>query len=235
MSKKDINLKYAKQNSAFFSGLSFIKGAVAKTMPIQPFNEADDYEIGRAGSYAIFPELKEVEKITVENLRQALSTRGIVDESYQNKILHMLLQNRAGIQFRLGSNIMKVISGRGEGLFTLDENYGVEIKVIDKNSVDLIYTAKVNEKDPWKAEEVSKAFDATVRINISPEKVLIKDCKFSKVLDNKNTNMAFQLIQGEQQNILMKLLSYIRHALGFDSELRIDKPQEEKNTVSLKI
>lgn len=50
------------------------------------------------------------------------------------------------------------------------------------------------------------------------------------IIKNQKTLLrnVFKLIKSEQQNILMMLLSYIKHALGFDSELRIDTLQEEQ-------
>lgn len=139
----------------------------------------------------------------------------------------MLLQNRAGIQFRLGSSIMDVLSGRG-GIFTLQEDYGLELVVNSNNSVDLVYTAKINEKNGWTGE-ATEAFNANVTINLSPEKVTIKDFDISKVNDSDSTNQAFHALQGEQKNIIMKLLTFIKYTLGFDSELRIEEKQEEDN------
>ncbi|MBI2785168.1 MAG: hypothetical protein HYX60_02200 [Legionella longbeachae] len=181
---------------------------MAEKMIIQSFDQKDDDEIARAGSYAIFPELEQ-----------------------QDKILHMLLQHRAGIQFRLGALIQHNFPSPKDNkqkYLNVDPVYKLEIKVIGKNSVDLSYTAKIIEKNPWDSEDSSEAFNVTVNINITPDKVLIKDFNLTKVIDNENTNTAFELIQSQQQNILMQLLTYIKHALGFDSELRIDTQEEEQ-------
>jgi hypothetical protein len=151
----------------------------------------------------------------------------VTSESFQNKILIMILQHRAGIQYRLGSNIMNVFSNRG-GLFTLDEHYDLQVNVINQNSIDLTYKAIVNEKDQWTGTP-SKAFTATVTVNISPEKVTIADFNISKDLNSEATNQAFMAVKSEQQNIIMQLLTYIKHALGFDSELRLEETNEREN------
>lgn len=229
MSKKNIDLRYASNSSAFFSGLNKIKNLVRQKSGITSFNQEDENEIGRGKTYAVFPELQaQQEQITIQHFRDALHQRGVTNESFQNKILAMLLQNRAGINFRFGMNILDLFD-TSNAIFTLDENREVKIDIVDEKSVGLTYKAIINEKDPW-TSKAYKAFEANVTVNISPEKVIIKAFDISKTYESEGTNDAYRAIQNQQQNILMKLLTYIKHALGFDSELRIEETQEDQTT-----
>lgn len=199
--RNTINLNYATKESPFFSKLNIIKQAVVEKSEVAPFNNEDEFEIGRGNAYAVLSEL-EGQKITIQSFRDALNNNGITDQAFQNKILNMLIQHRVGIQYRLGSHLLDFINHANTVatcFFTTDPDYKVKIK-INNNSVDLIYKAIVNERDLL-TSSTSKAFNATITINISSEKSLIKEYNITKINNSIQTQDVFNQLKSKQQDI----------------------------------
>ena len=229
MAKQTLNLKYATDGLGLFSKIAKINTIISnykKTHSISEFTAADDVEIGRGRSYAFFPELAEFVaqggQITVDRFRQCLTNRGINDVAFQNKILTLTLQNKSGIQFGMGRIIDGLFLENG---FLLAQNpdYQIDMDVTHDDRVSLVYTGVW--EDPT-TEPRTPAIKACVKINISPDMVAISAFDLTKLSDNPVATAAYHLIEENQQNIIMKIITFIMHVFGFNSELRLEEKQE---------
>jgi hypothetical protein len=224
-----INLKYATNNHGFFSNIDKIKtilSAHKQENDIATFDIKDESEIGRGQSYAVFPELKQGQKITVQSFRKSLEDRGVVDPEIQNKILNLILQNKAGVHYAMGNVINFLLLEKGFDLLMNAAGYTIELEVNGPMDVDLVFKA---EWDNFREEPREASIAANVKINITPNSAAITDFTLTKLADSTVANSAFEFLQDNQQNILMKLITLIKHALGFNSELRIEQSNENDN------
>ena len=224
-----VNLIYATDGLGFFTKVNMIRGIIdkyKKDSAIAKFTEADEFEISRGASYAVFPELltgvKEGHSVNLNAFRKSLTDRQITDIAFQNKILNLTLQNKSGVQYAMG----KIVDGLfidNELLIMMNHNYKLELEVDSNNSVNLIF------KGVWedvKEEPRQPAFEATVKINITPEKATITNFDLTKLSDTPETSTAYDLLIENQQNILMKLITFIKQILGFNSEFTLEKKDE---------
>ena len=226
---KKISLKYSNDQLGFFSTakqMSDIINESKKDKSISTFDGRDDSEIGRGMSYAVFPELKEKvnddEQITVEDFRNALSTRGIKDEAFQNKILNFTLQNKSGIQFAFGKIIDKLLL-ENDFLLTMNTDFKLNLQVESDESVSMQFIAFW--KDPTNAP-TELAIGLDVKVNITPDQIFIDRFDLQRFSDNPVAKEAIDFLESNQQNILMKLITFIKRMLGFDSELRLEQKNE---------
>ncbi len=229
MAKKTLNLTYATDGLGFFSKIESMKTIISnhkKTNSISEFTQADEIEIGRGSSYAVFPELvvlvKQGGQITIGLFRECLNARGIADVALQNKILNMTLQSQAGLQFAMG----KLVDGlffEHDFLLVQNPNYQIAMEVMCDGSANLIF--KGVWEDPMQQPR-EPAVAVSVKINISPDMVAITGFNMTKLSDASVTTAAYDLIEKNQQNIIMAIITFIRHFFGFNSELRLEEKQE---------
>ncbi|WP_392537155.1 hypothetical protein [Legionella sp. 227] len=227
-----LNLEYATNGLGFFSQIQRANSVIRATKKNDlTFNAEDEKEIGRNTSYAAFPELRDRNtKITLDSFRGCLNDRGITDAAFQNKILHMTLQSRIGIHFAMNKIVESLLNLEADYPVWMCPDlpeYKIELVVVNNNSVDFIF------KSIWKTlapddptGETVNAVEACIKINISREVVAITSFELTKLSDMPNVTKAFELLEANQQNILMKLITFIRHVLGYNSELRLEEQQE---------
>ncbi|HHF7382627.1 TPA: hypothetical protein ACPSKF_003158, partial [Legionella anisa] len=221
----------------FFNQISQVNAIISqskKKNSLSQFTAADDVEICRGMSYAAFPELVELVneggQITVDGFRSCLKNRGIDDLAFQNKILNMTLQTREGVQYAAGRIIDTLLLDNQCYMWMLRDfpYFKIELEVDDNNSINLIFNgtweAFVTE-DPTGPRE--NAVKACVKINISREMVAITSFELTQLSDNPSATRAFELLEANQQNILMKLITFIQHAFGYNCEFRLEEQQED--------
>ncbi|CAM2839625.1 Uncharacterised protein [Legionella steigerwaltii] len=235
-----VNLEYATNGLGFFTKIKKINSIICESKKkdsISIFDAKDEKEIGRDRSYAVFPELRiENAKITLESFRRCLNNRGIQDLAFQNKILNMILQNRDGVQFAMNKIVDSLLYLEDEYPIWMRPDlpeYKIELEVDNNNSVNLIF------KGIWEtlttddsAGPKENAIEACIKINISRDLVAITSFDLTKLSDMPNVTKAFELLEANQQNILMKLITFIRHVLGYNSELRLEERQENDRSWS---
>lgn len=230
MSQNTVNLKYATNNHSFFSNLRLMENIIKdhkKSNPIATFDQRDETEIGRSTGYAVFPELKaQVQAgtpISVDDFRHALAQRGIYNPAMQNKILNFTLQNKAGLQFAMGG-IVSALMAEAQLAMAMNHNYQLNIEVNGPDDVTLVFDGVWEDVT---VEPREPAVSAHVEINITPSKILITDFNLTQVGDSAAANQAHDYLLSNQQNILMKLLTFIKHLFGFNAELRLEQENKE--------
>ncbi|KTD62830.1 hypothetical protein [Legionella shakespearei] len=228
MANDSLNLKYTGY-SKFFTNIAKIRNeikAVRGSANMSVFTEADAREIGRGKSYAVFPELiKDVDEgrtITIESFKTALTDRGITNTEFQNKILYLVLQNRAGIHYPLGNIVNSLLLENGHQLL-MNRNYNVALKVNSSNEITLVF------KGVWEdftQDPRVPAIEADVEVKITPEKAEIINFHLTKIADTEQANNGFQFLQENHQNILSKLITYLRDMLGFDTGRTLESKED---------
>ncbi len=111
-------------------------------------------------------------------------------------------------------------------------HFKIELEV-DNNSVHLIF------KGTWEAlatEEPTgpreNAVEACVKINISREMVAITSFELTQISENPSAAKTFELLEANQKNIRMKLITFIRHAFGYNCEFRLEEQHEDDQSWS---
>lgn len=234
MAIDSLNLKYSRYSN-FFSKVSQIHKEIKKyknSTSLAEFTKEDDNEIRRGTSYAVFPELqddvKQGREVTLQTFRNALDTRGITDTDFQNKILYLILQNRAGIHFAFG-NIVNGLFHNDENDFTLimDRDYTLEMKVNGDNEVTLVFEATW---DDYSKDPRLPAITVNIEVNITPDMASISNFNISQTAETPQANAAFKFLEDNQQNILQKLITFLKEIFGFNSELRLESNEDRVNT-----
>lgn len=229
-----LNLEYATNGLRFFTQIQSANSIIRESKQngsISTFNAEDENEIGRSSSYAAFPELRvKNTKITLDVFRRCLEDRGIKDAAFQNKILHMTLQSRACIHYAMNKIVDSLLYLENENPIWMSPylpEYKIELQVINNNSVDFIFKGiwQTLATDSQTGETVD-AVETCVKINISRDVVAITSFELTKLSDMPNVTKAFERLEANQQNILMKLITFIRHILGYNSELRLEEQEE---------
>lgn len=218
-----LNLKYAKKNCFFFHAMNEVKETIAHLKQKNSsavFNQKDEQEIGRGKSYDVFADFNECEAITIKSFRKSLNKRGVSGLEMQNKILNLILQNRIGVHFQLANLVNNLFLGNDFNFAVDGSNYNIELAVNGADDVDLVFKAKCKDVNRQK-----DAMNVNVKVNITPAKVVITDLVITKLAESANS--AFKFLQSNQQNILMKLITLIKRALGFDSEFIIEQSGED--------
>lgn len=223
-----LDLKYAKHDLGFFSQVEKINAEIKKfkrSNSTAEFTDAHSFEIGRGPSYALFPELLEIvdkgEQVTIPLFRKALHTRGITNIDFQNKILSLVLQNKAGIQYPIGNIVNNLFMNNNHSLL-MDRNYKLSLKVDDPNCVKLVFKAVWED---YTTEPRKPSIDVCVEVYITPDVVAINDFKITQISDTPVAHAAYRFLEDNQQNIIEKILSYIKRVFGFNSELRMEEAQ----------
>jgi hypothetical protein len=234
MANDSVNLKYTSY-SKFFSNVKALRQEIninKSRKPVSKFSEKDEIEIGRGASYALFPELlddiSKDRQVTVKSFKQALSDRGVTDIDYQNKILFLILQNKAGIQYYMGDLVNSLLLENQYQL--LMSNYDLELKVNSSNEVTLIFKAIWNDitQDPR-----VPAIEANIEVSITPGNAKIANFNLTKIGDTEQANNGFKFLQDNQQNILGKLITYIMDVFGFDTGRTLESKEDDSEESSL--
>ncbi len=234
MANQSVNLKYASQGLGFFNNLGTIHTGIVQMKQkgsIANFTEVDEKEIGRGLSYALFPELKEHFNnggvITIDLFKKLLSDRGVTYEAFQNKILSMVLQKKVGLQFRIGELINSLFLSN-EFLLMVDHGYQLELVVNSSNNVSLHY--KTSCYDYSSGEKVVGVLSVNTKVQITPELVTVSEFDVEQLIDTEESNKAVKFLEENQQNILQKLVTYIKRVFGYDSELRFEETKNDDNS-----
>lgn len=228
MANDSLNLKYTGYGK-FFTNIAKIRKEInvnKDSAYISEFTDADEREIGRGKSYAVFPELvkdvNEERDITLESFQNALAKRGIIDPDFQKKILYLVLQNRAGIQYPIGNIINSLLLENGFQLL-MNRNYGLELKVNSANEVTLTF------KGVWEdftQDPRVPAIGAHVEVRITPEKAEISNFYMTKIADTEQANAGFNFLQENHQNILLRLITYLMDLFGFDTGRTLESRED---------
>lgn len=222
MTNPRLNLKYASNKSLFFSLIDSMRSEISEykneTDKIK-FTTKDETEIGRLDGYAFFPELKEqveqLRDITTEDFRKSLASRGITDTKFQNKILCMTLQTHCGLLVPMNS----ILQSKMDIKKLKCEMKDVSLEVNDHGCITFVYNFLVSNYN-----EIDKpGMEANVKI----DSVVIKDFSLIKLYDTPEISEFYNAMKANQQNILMQLITFIRHVFGFNSELRLEEKQKD--------
>lgn len=201
---------------------------------INDFGTKDEKEIGRAGPYAVFSELKELvdqqkKRLTVQDLRASLSQRGVSDPIFQNKILSLILQNRAGIQFGLGLAFATLFT-ESTHPYCLNSNYDISIEVKNSQQVKLVYTA--NWQNITKQSRATE-LGARVEIDITPNRVAIDQCIIAQISDSPEAKAAFDYLNANQVNIIHKIILFLMNYFQINSDIEIENVYYDKTPWNL--
>lgn len=230
---KSLDLTLSKKHDfSFFSDITKIKDDIKANklrLNANGFTEKDKEEIQRGNSYAVFNELKasvsQGKMVTIESFKHSLASRGITDARLQNKILYMTLQTEMGIQYPLG-NMVNTLFLENKYNLMMNSNYSLSMKVNSNRKVTVTLEGIVVDiTTDLKEPEI--AF--TTSFTITPEEVALSEFKITQLSDSQTANDAYHFLKSHQQNIIEKIISYIKHFFGFHDELTLEK-QEENDT-----
>lgn len=227
MSKKSLNLIYSSASTTSFNFFKHIKSVnqtiiqFKKGSVINDFDITDETEIGRGRSYAVFPELREQvkrdEKITVNDFRASLCARGITDITFQNKILSLVLQNKAGLQYAFG-NIFTDLLLSNKHDFLMASGYKLKLEVKDEHQIKLIFSG--NWRDIYDPD--TPALNATVQLDMTPDKVTIEQFNITQLSNSPSTDKAFDFLEQNQANIFEKFIIFLKNIFGINSDAEIE-------------
>ncbi|KTD51136.1 hypothetical protein [Legionella quateirensis] len=239
MRNRSLNLIYSTKTSKpsdFFGKIKQMNNIVLKFKKediINDFSSDDETEIGRSDSYAVFPELKQLvnqeHQITIDNFRASLELRGISDPTFQNKILSLILQNKAGIHFGLGSAFNALFAG-SEHPFYLTSDYNLNIEVKNNQRVKLIYLAS------WRDITKSTAkpqLSARVEVDITPNRVAIDTCNITQITETPEAINAFNYLEANQANIFQKIILFLMNYFKINSDIEIENVYYDKTPWNL--
>lgn len=228
MSKKSFNLVYSTQSNNsfnFFQNLKKMNEVVLGFKVdhvINDFGAADEKEIGRGESYAVFPELIEMVQneqiITLETFRNSLSTRGVTDTTFQNKILSLVLQNKAGLQYALG-NVLNGLLLENQHNFLMKPNYNLILEVHDKNNIKMKFTGNWHNLNTY--SDVPD-LSANISVDITPNKVTIESFQVTQLSDTPETRNAFAFLEANQVNLLEKIFIFLKNLFGLNADIEIE-------------
>jgi hypothetical protein len=230
-----IDLKYATDKLGFFTHIRGMRAAILchkNREATQAFDKSDEYEVGGRGgpsSYLVFPELKQLEadggKITTTVLRNVLARRNITDPAFQNKILNFTLQSRSGLHFGimqiLGDYVARLANNPGIEIEKTPQNYTLKLKTADDGTVNLVL------KNTFVNQDKLPLMQFKCKFNLSPTQVIITTCHFKKLHDSPLANTLHTLLKANQQNCLQQLVTFLRHCLGFNDELRLEHESDK--------
>lgn len=236
MSKKTINLKYAKKDSGFIADLTEIKTIIENNKDSdRVFSDLDENEMGRKSSYALFPELQEDVKqknqLTTARFRQALAERKVDNTDFQNKILAAFMQSKAGIQFGLITTIDNLLLTDKFQLFKNEETQKFSMEVENEHSVLLRF------KGTWEDQSYDSLpiVEAEFAISISPEMIELRSCQLTQLADNEFADGVFNVLQQREQNIFEKILSYVKQLFGYGNELKLEETTKEDECLTTRL
>lgn len=194
---------------------------------INDFSSADEKEIGRGESYAVFPELAEMvnneEKITIDAFRNSLQSRGITDVTFQNKILSLVLQSKAGLHFALG-NVLNGLLMENNHDFLMQPNYHLSLEVLDNKHIKINFTGN------WRniMNETNTAdLRANVSVDITPNKVSIESFKVTQLSNSPETKSAFDFLEANQANLLEKIIIFLKNLFSLNTDIEIENVSKD--------
>ncbi len=136
-----------------------------------------------------------------------MTTRGIKDSAFQQKILSSFHQGRLKLPFTLLGGINGLLI-QNEILLHVDSDF--ILQVLDENSVDLVFTNTL--KDLANNQEIAKY---TAVVNISPKECVLKSSSVEVLENSDKAQQISKIFASQQQNIIMKIITFIKHKLGF--------------------
>lgn len=233
MSKKSFNLVYSSQSNNsfnFFQNLKKMNEVVLHfkvSDVINDFNSADEKEIGRGESYAVFPELAKMvnneEKITIDAFRNSLQSRGITDITFQNKILSLVLQSKAGLHFALG-NVLNGLLMENNHNFLMQPNYHLNLEVLGNKHIKINFTGNwrniMNETD-------TADLRANVSVDITPDKVAIESFQVTQLSNSPETKSAFEFLEANQANLLEKIFIFLKNLFSLNADIEIENVSKD--------
>lgn len=229
MTNKSLNLTYSNR---LFSDIFDQKKIIEKTKDettLHEFTQEDKTEIARGDSYAYFPELKEHvaqgHAITIEDFMKTLDAKGVSDPLFQNKVLCMILQNKLGIQFGLVQILNGLLMSKGGSIISDQSSLEISLEVNNPNNINLNIEGKIQDLTD---NDVPPQISFSICINITPDMVAITDFTLTQMSNSPTADSAFKFLEDNQQNILEKILSYIKRFFGFNSELRLEENTDNR-------
>lgn len=220
---KSLDLRFSKSTFYFFSQLTAIKEEIKEIKsnagPDIRFTKADELEIGRGNSYALFDELKD-SKITIDSFRRSLAKRGVVDLDLQNKVLCMILQDKIGVHFVLAKLVNSLFLDNDHTLLLNSTNYELSLEVNNNKKLTLVFNGIW--EDYTTAPRIP-AISVRTAVTITPEAVAVNKFEITQLSSSGMASNAYQFLEKHQQNILEKIISYIKQFFGFNEELRLEE------------
>ncbi|MGL6029659.1 MAG: hypothetical protein ACRC0M_07765 [Legionella sp.] len=235
MSKKTIDLRYAKKSSEFISDLTEMKTTIKnKKDSDRVFSDLDENEISRNSSYALFPELQEEVKqknqLTTARFRQALAERKVDNTAFQDKILATFMQSKAGIQFGLITAINDLLLTDKFELFKNNKTQKLTMEVENEHSVLLRFKGEWG--DGYNSQPI---VGVEFAISISPEMIEIRSCQLTQLADNEFADGVFNVLKQSEQNIFEKILSFVKQLFSHNHELRLEETTKEDEGLTTRL
>lgn len=235
MPHRQLDLIYAKSDSLFFANMAKMRSDITakkKQKETFAFTEKDEEEIGRGQRYAVFDALKKNKllRISTAGIRACLNDKNVTQIAFQNKILNMILQTKLGLAFPFTAAIHQLLLAENKGLnIVINQNKtGMELKVEDTQHVTLI--VKLVCTDMFDTDRPEDIFEASIKINISLETVELGNCHLTQLSDSHIATILYHHLEENQQNFLMKLITFIMRLLGFNDELVLEKTDPAEGT-----
>ena len=193
------------------------------------FTQADEVEISRGSSYAYFPELrKHVDQdnsITIDDFRKTLTAKGVSDPLFQNKVLCMILQSKLGIQFGLVGTLDGLLLNQVGSIISDAGTREISMEVNNYNNINLNIKGEIKD---FNNHDVPPLISFSICINITPDMVAITDYSLTQISNTPSADSAFKFFEDNQQNILEKILTYIKRFFGYNSELRLEENTDNR-------
>ena len=228
---KSLNLIYASSNISFLNKIKMINAIVFKYKSegvINHFGPADEKEVSRGESYAVFPELaqgfKEGQEITIAALREGLRSRGVIDEVMQNKAMTMLLQCKAGIHFAMGTILNDILLTNGHQLLMSNE-YDVKLEVKGPDHIKLVFTGVW--QNFLKVPKVD-CLAAKVEIDITPKRIAIYNFDITQLNNSSEAVNAFKFLQNNQKSIWQKIIIFFKTYFNTNTDLEVENSSVDK-------
>lgn len=250
--KKTIKLIYSsgemvkKQEGAnLFSNIQEMKKSLSelkKQTDSYTFDEKSVREISRSDSYAVFPELKTKMdknpdyKITLDDIRESLKTRGINEEPLQNKVLFCLLQNKAGLQFGMASVIQSFLMESDINFYVDQESISVKLDVKNENEkvvkmiIDFSFRETIITKGSLESKEAIKVH---MEIDIAPKKVTLNHIQIEQVSKSEEADNAFKALQNNQSGLWSKIKTFFNNFASKYFGAKTDSSLENKEENSM--
>ncbi|WP_298622544.1 hypothetical protein, partial [uncultured Legionella sp.] len=140
----------------------------------------------------------------MDAFRHSLKARGVTDVIFQNKILSLVLQSKAGLQFALG-NVLNGLLMDNNHMFLMQSDYNVNINVIDGQHIKL--TLEGNWRN-IRSETDAPDLKADITVDISSEKVSIESFQVTQLSNSPETKSAFKFLEANQAGLLEKIFIF---------------------------
>jgi hypothetical protein len=237
---KTVNLIYSSlqlknparpENTGFFCKIKLIRKIIFNFKAegiINDFSPADEFEVGRGNSYAVFPELQAAvdkgQRVTLAMLRNGLKSRGIVNEFLQNKAMSLLLQNKAGIHYAMG-NVLNGLLLENEHSFLMRRDYTVRFEVKNKNHIKLLFVGTWRDITKNPQED---CLEGRIEINITPEKIAINHFEITQLSNSPAAKNAFRFLEHNQVSLWQKIVIFFKTFFNAHSELDVENVNIDK-------